>query len=209
MACSCRAWSGNLLSIRPPNARGYIHANPATGKPYVDIRKQWDKLIDIASKMLGDALVNEKADFFTFRYTGASNIAQTARNRDELMRVVNMMGDTNVETVSRHYLNLQYAPDDEVIAKWDLPNTLPAAVPQLAEFVSDHAGGVDGDRQIADHLRQVRELGPSPGVEELRVRDQEDVEPRELRPVQLRPEMYVIPSMVRRSGSSTRSAAST
>jgi hypothetical protein len=137
MACSCRAWSGNLLSIRPPNARGYIHANPATGKPYVDIRKQWDKLIGIASKMLGDALVNEKADFFTFRYTGASNIPQTARNRDELMRVVNMMGDTNVETVSRHYLNLQYAPDDEVIAKWDLPNTLPAAVPQLAEFVSD------------------------------------------------------------------------
>lgn len=49
-----------LLSIRPPNARGYIHANPATGKPYVDIRKQWDRLIAIASDMLGYPLVNEK-----------------------------------------------------------------------------------------------------------------------------------------------------
>jgi len=52
------------------------------------------------------------------------------------MRVVNMMGDTNVETVSRHYLNLQYAPDDEVIANWDLPKTLPSAVSQLADFFS-------------------------------------------------------------------------
>lgn len=42
----------------------------ATGKPYVDLRKQWDKLIGIASKMLGYQLVNEKADFFTFRHTG-------------------------------------------------------------------------------------------------------------------------------------------
>ena len=126
-----------LLAIRPPNARGYIHPNPATGKPYVDLRKQWDKLIDIASGMLGYPLVNEKADFFTFRHTGASNLAQTARNKDELMRVVNMMGDTNVQTVVRHYLNIQYAPDDEVIAKWDLPSTLPAAVAQLADFTSD------------------------------------------------------------------------
>jgi len=71
-----------LLSIRPPNARGYIHANPATGKPYVDIRKQWDRLMSIASEMLGYPLVNEKADFFTFRHTGASNIAQSSRNRE-------------------------------------------------------------------------------------------------------------------------------
>ncbi len=54
---------------------GYIHANPETGKPYTIIRKQWDRLIAIASDMLGYPLVNEKADFFTFRHTGATNIA--------------------------------------------------------------------------------------------------------------------------------------
>lgn len=55
------------------------------------------------------------------------------------MRVVNMMGDTNVETVSRHYLNIQYAPDDELIANWDLPKAVPSAVAQLAQFTSDLA----------------------------------------------------------------------
>jgi len=39
--------------------------------------------------------------------------------------------------VSRHYLNLQYAADDEVIANWDLPKALPSAVAQLTEFPSD------------------------------------------------------------------------
>jgi hypothetical protein len=54
-------------------------------------------------------------------------------------RVVNMMGDTNVETVSRHYLNIQYAPDDEIIANWDLPKSAPSTVAQLARFTSDVA----------------------------------------------------------------------
>ena len=56
------------------------------GKPYTNIRKQWDRLIAITSDMLGYPLVNEKADFFPFRHTGATNIAQMASNREELMR---------------------------------------------------------------------------------------------------------------------------
>lgn len=42
-----------VLSIWPANAHGLIHPNPATGKPYVDIRKQWNRLINIASRILG------------------------------------------------------------------------------------------------------------------------------------------------------------
>lgn len=116
-----RELAGYLLAIRPRNARGYIHPNPATGKPYVDIRKQWDRLIAIASGILGYPLVNQKADFFTFRHTGATNLAQRATTRDELMRVVNMMGDTNVETVRRHYFNFQYDDDEQMIDGWELP----------------------------------------------------------------------------------------
>ncbi len=41
-----------LVAIRPKNARGLIHPNPATGKPYVNIRKQWARLVAIASRML-------------------------------------------------------------------------------------------------------------------------------------------------------------
>jgi integrase len=126
-----------LLTIRPRNARGYIHPNPETGKPYTNIRKQWDRLIAIASEMLGYPLVNEKADFFTFRHTGATNIAQMASNREELMRVVNMMGDTNVETVRRHYFNFTYDEDDQVIDRWELPKKLPSALAQLVQPGSD------------------------------------------------------------------------
>lgn len=40
-------------------------------------------------------------------------MAERASNCEELMRVVNMMGDTNVETARRNYLNFQYEEDDE------------------------------------------------------------------------------------------------
>lgn len=33
-----------LAAIRPANASGPIHINRSTGEPYVDIRKQWDRL---------------------------------------------------------------------------------------------------------------------------------------------------------------------
>lgn len=111
----------HLLTIRPRVARGYVHPNPATGKPYVNIRKQWDRLITIASGILGYQLVDQKADFFTFRHTGATHIAERAATRSELMRVVNMMGDTNVETVRRHYFNFEYDEDEQMIDGWELP----------------------------------------------------------------------------------------
>lgn len=37
-----------------------------------------------------------------------------ASNRGELLRV-NMMGDTNVETVRSHYFNFKYDDDNQVI----------------------------------------------------------------------------------------------
>ena len=43
-----------LLSIRPANpGNAPIHFNPETGRPFVDIRKQWERLMTIASRMLG------------------------------------------------------------------------------------------------------------------------------------------------------------
>jgi hypothetical protein len=89
-----------LLSIRPHNACGVIHRNPATNGPYVDIRKQW-------------------GDFFTFRHTGATHMAE--RNGADLMKVVNMMGDTNVETVRRHYFNFDEAAMMTMVEGWTLP----------------------------------------------------------------------------------------
>ena len=68
-----------LLSIRPKNARGLIHPNPATGKAYTDIRKQWKRLLSIAERMLGYKLTGKQSEFFNFRHSGASHIAARAR----------------------------------------------------------------------------------------------------------------------------------
>lgn len=118
-----------LLSIRPANARGLIHPNPATGKPYVDIRKQWNRLIAIASRMLGYELTGKKADFFNFRHTGASHIAERARDASHLLSVVKMMGDTSIATVNRHYFNIDDLMLEEIVDGW--------VVPELATFTPD------------------------------------------------------------------------
>lgn len=94
-----------LLKIRPANASGLVHPNPATGLAYVDIRKQWDHLIEIASRLLGYRLEGKKADFFNLRHSGASHIAASQRDARHLLGVVWMMGDTSIATVNRHYFN--------------------------------------------------------------------------------------------------------
>lgn len=110
-----------LLAIRPANATGLIHRNPATGEAYVDIRKQWRRLIAIASRMLGYELKDQKADFFTFRHTGASHMAKHALNGSGLIHVVNMMGDAKVETVRRHYFNFELTDMAEIVDRWSGP----------------------------------------------------------------------------------------
>jgi len=110
-----------LLSIRPKHARGLIHPNPATGKPYVDIRKQWARLVEIASRMLGYELAGKKADFFSFRHTGASHIAAKSRDGRHLMGVVRMMGDTSLATVNKHYFNLDDETLQAIVEDWEAP----------------------------------------------------------------------------------------
>ena len=60
------------------NARGLIHPNPATGKPYVYLRKQRNRLNKIASRILGYELTGKKADFFNFRHSGTSHKGECA-----------------------------------------------------------------------------------------------------------------------------------
>jgi hypothetical protein len=89
-----------LLSIRPANpGNAPIHFNPETGRPFVDIRKQWVRLMTIASRMLGYDLEGKKRMFFNFRDTGASHIAQRGKTPAHLLAAVQMMGDTSVATV--------------------------------------------------------------------------------------------------------------
>jgi integrase len=112
-----------LRSIRSANAAGPVHPNPATGGTYVDIRKQWKRLVTIASTMLGYELEGRKADFFTFRHTGASHLAEKTKNP---ILIAKLMGDTNVQTVMRHYFNLDIEFMAEMIAGWTIPTLEPS-----------------------------------------------------------------------------------
>jgi integrase len=108
-----------LRAVRPSDARGLIHPNPVTGRPYVEIRKQWKRLVKIASRLLGYELTDRKADFFTFRHTGASHLAEKLGHNP--MPLVKMMGDTSVETVRKHYCNLDLTFMQKLVDGWDLP----------------------------------------------------------------------------------------
>jgi hypothetical protein len=110
-----------LLSIRPKNAQGVIHPNPATGKAYTDIRKQWKRLLAIASRMLGYELTGKQSEFFNFRHSGASHIAARSRDVKHLMGVVRMMGDTSLTTVNKHYFNIDDEILQEIIEGWSVP----------------------------------------------------------------------------------------
>jgi integrase len=97
-----------LLALRPPNAsRSAVHFNHETGHPYVDIRKQQDRLMEVASRMFGRELEGTKRTFFNFRHTGASHIAQRGKTPAHMRAVVKLIGDTSVATVNRHYFNIE------------------------------------------------------------------------------------------------------
>lgn len=107
-----------LRAIRPADGKGFVHANPATGQPYVDIRKQWSRLVRIAEGMLGYKLEGRKGDFFTFRHTGASHLAEKTKNP---VLIVKMMGDTKIDTVMKHYFDLDMDFMEEMVREWSLP----------------------------------------------------------------------------------------
>jgi len=71
--------------------------------------------------MLGYRLQGRKGDFFTFRHTGASHLAQKARDGAHIIKIVEMMGDTNVKTVEKHYFNFDDEMMADMIEGWEAP----------------------------------------------------------------------------------------
>ena len=110
-----------LLSTRPEaKPKGYVHPNLRTGKPYVNIRKQWKRLIEIANELLPeDEQIGADVDFYNLRHTGASELV--AHGADPVM-IVRMMGDTSLATVMKHYFDSSLEHMQEVVARWDRPD---------------------------------------------------------------------------------------
>jgi hypothetical protein len=68
----------------------------------VDIRKQWERLMVIASRMLRYDLEDKKRPFFNFRHTGPSHCAARPRRRLTCSLSCSGWGETSVATVNRH-----------------------------------------------------------------------------------------------------------
>ncbi len=72
--------------------------------------------------MLGYDLEGKKGQFFNFRHTGASHIAQRGKTPAHLLAVVKMMGDTSVATVNKHYFNIELDLMQEMVLGWERPD---------------------------------------------------------------------------------------
>jgi integrase len=108
-----------MVSDKPS---GYVHPNARTGEPYVNIRRQWDRLVEIANAMLPDDEQIKDQVFYNWRHTGASELAATGA--DPVM-ITRMMGDTSLATVMEHYFDSSLEHMQLIVARWDQPETVP------------------------------------------------------------------------------------
>jgi len=88
-----------------PGARGWVFPNPATGEPFVDVRRAWVSLLRLANVALaGGPLIPEGFRLYNLRHSGASHLA--ASGAMSAAEIAELMGDTRVETVERRYFKL-------------------------------------------------------------------------------------------------------
>ena len=95
----------------------------------MDIRKQWNRLIKIASGILGYELTGKKAEFFNLCHSGASHMAMRGNKPKDLMSVIRMPDDTSLTTVNPHYFNIDYEMLAEIVEGWGVAE-LPTFAPE-------------------------------------------------------------------------------
>jgi integrase len=113
-----------LRRIRPSKAKGVIHPNPETKKPFVNIRAQWSRLIAIANAMLPEEeqIAGRAEDLYVLRATGASLLA--AGGADAVL-ICQMMGDAQLETIRRHYFKSHIAHMQVAVNRVAIPTFTP------------------------------------------------------------------------------------
>jgi integrase len=110
-----------LKSIMPSKEpTGLVHPNPETGLAYVNIRMQWQRLVEIANEILApdEQLTGVRQHFYTWRHSGASHVAASSKDPVLVMR---LMGDTQLATVMKHYFDSDFEHMQIEVEKWQLP----------------------------------------------------------------------------------------
>jgi hypothetical protein len=128
---------GYLKAVMPSaKPKGLVHPNPETGAAYENIRKQWLRLVEIANEILGpdEQLTGARTHFYTWRHTGASNLA--ASSKDPVL-VTRLMGDTQLQTVMNHYFDSDFEHMQAEVARWEIPTEEML----ITKYASDAASG--------------------------------------------------------------------
>ena len=106
-----------LVGRMPEQARGLIHPNPTTGKPFTNIRKSWQRLLAIANEILPPSeQIGPELDFYNLRHSGASHLAMSGADP---VAIVRMMGDTSLTTVLKHYFNSDLDHMQHLVRRWE------------------------------------------------------------------------------------------
>jgi len=98
----------------------FVHPNLATGEPYRNIRKQWARLVAIANEILAEKFPDEpplegkRAQFYTWRHTGASRLAEISNP----VMIGRMMGDTSLKTIMDHYFDASLETMAKAMERW-------------------------------------------------------------------------------------------
>jgi integrase len=96
-------------------ARGPVFPNPATGKPYTDVRKQWRRLLALANARLEPAdRIRDGFKMYNLRHSGASALARAGV---PAKIIADLMGDTSIATVERHYFGFEQEALREELAR--------------------------------------------------------------------------------------------
>jgi integrase len=131
-----------LRSIMPsPDPEGLVHPNPDTRAAYRNIGKQWLRLVEIANSILepDEQLSGRRTQFYTFRHTGASHLAESSRDP---VLVTRMMGDTQLVTVMRHYFDSDFEHMQDEVEKWHVPTERELAAAN-ARRASTYESGIE------------------------------------------------------------------
>lgn len=153
-----------LLTV--PRRGSWVHVNPQTGQPYANIRRKWGRLVEIANEILAaenaELLTGRKRQFYVWRHTGASSLAEIASP----VLVGRLMGDTSLKTIMDHYFDTSLEQFSETMAVWRRPDgeagTRTQHGPGYVFFIaSDDLVAVGWARNVAERLDQMQQASPS------------------------------------------------
>lgn len=96
------AFLAYLASIRSADAAGWVFPSPATGRPFVDVRAPWRRLITLANRHLERDPIPLTQRLYSLRHSRISHLLAAGTPAQVVAQIV----DNSLRTIDRHYAHL-------------------------------------------------------------------------------------------------------